>query len=169
MAFIQPKTFIIVAAVKIIVPPPRIFFSLEKHTLNKWHYVYDYSIAKEVYKVLMLMKDTLNAIFIVRKNLKAKQTWVLKIRLSLAIFKLKWTLWQLFFWIYKKPWYGEEIVVIFLFYLMLNSEIFFQSLLNIGLAPWQFFLHTHQGFINSELCLRSRDPNFDMGNPHFLW
>ena len=88
MAFIQPKTFIIVAAVKIIVPPPRIFFSLEKHTLNKWHYVYDYSIAKEVYKVLMLMKDTLNA----RKNLKPKQTCVLKIRLSLAIFKLKWTL-----------------------------------------------------------------------------
>ena len=69
MAFIRPKPFIIVAAVKIIAPPPRIFFSLEKHTLNKWHYVYDYSIAKDVYKVLMLMKDTLNAIFIVRKNL----------------------------------------------------------------------------------------------------
>ena len=73
MAFIQPKTFIIVAAVKIIAPPPRIFFSLEKHTLNKWHYVYDYNIAKEVYKVLMLMKDIPNAIFIKQHCFQKKQ------------------------------------------------------------------------------------------------
>ena len=57
------KTFIIVAVVKIIAPPPRIFFSLEKHTLNKWHYVYDYSIAKEVYKASMSISKILQMLF----------------------------------------------------------------------------------------------------------
>ena len=95
MAFIQPKTFIIVAAVKIIAPPPRIFFSLEKHTLNKWHYVYDYSIAKEVYKVLMLNYEIYTKCYFHQTTLflkETKQTCVLKIKLSVVLFKLKWTL-----------------------------------------------------------------------------